>query len=164
MQIKVDFNATGAIKNPDKLNDLIDEEWIEFLFRTKKSSIKHIKSNLRRITFKRSTGRLAASNKANVRVALGLDSELVVRNTARNQNTTTGNRVRYARYVEYGRPAVQGNPLLRFQDNRTGAFVVTRRVKPAPAKPFFVSGVRRAVDEELDKMAERIERNFNRGV
>ena len=163
MRFNVDFKASGPIKNPDRLRDIIDEEWIEFLFRTKKSSIKEIKRNLRRITFKRSTGRLAASNKAKVKVAMGLDSELTVRNTARNQNTTAGNRVRYARFVEYGRPAVQGRPLLRFLDNRTGAPVVKSSVLPAPPKPFFVSGVRKAVKEELETMAERIEKKFNVG-
>ena len=164
MRFNVDFKTSGAIKNPDKLNDLIDDEWIEFLFQTKRASIKHIKRNLRKITFKRSTGRLAASNKADVKVGLGLNSELVVKNTARNQNTTAGNRVRYARFVEYGRPAVQGSPLLRFEDNRTGAPVVKRSVKLARPKPFFVSGVRKAINEELDKMAKRIEEKFGRNL
>jgi len=162
MKFNISFTPTGSIANPRKLNKIIDDQWISFLFRTGRKSVKYVKDNIRQMTWKKSTGKLLASNKAIVFMAQGLGSSLEVKNTARNTNTTGQGRVRYARYVEYGRGPIQGNPYLRFEGS-DGKYHVMREVKAAPAKPFFIRGVRKAVDEQLDVMANKIEKQFNSG-
>lgn len=128
----------------------------EFFENVKEKSVVNIRKNIDGLTFKESKGRLKKFTRSK-KAGAGLESKVTIWNAVRN-NTGKRRRIRYARFIEFGRKAINKPTPMKFKTQ--GRWVTTRSVGEARPMPFFFSGVDDTINEAMRDAETQMPKSF----
>jgi len=153
------LRASRLFIKKDYLSQFLDETVDDFFTDIKETSLLYIRKNIDRLGLKAGSGRLRKFNKSK-KQGEGLDSKVTVWNAVRN-NTGKKRRVRYARYIEFGRPRVTAtNPTGRLTFPLRGRWMSPKSVRSVSPKPFFFPGIQTAMESSAEVQEARMAKKF----
>mgnify|MGYP003144901848 FL=1 len=153
------LRASQFFIKKDYLSKFLDDSVDDFFTDVKDTSLIFIRKNIDGLGLKKRSGRLRKFNKSK-KQGDGLESRVTVWNAVRN-NTGKKQRVRYARFIEFGRPKVTAkNPTGRLTFPLRGRWMSPVSVRAVSPKPFFFPGIETAIETSSRDQESRMEKKF----
>ena len=154
--INYETRASRFFVKSQYLTKFLSNNVDEFFENVKEKSVDNIKENIDGHYFKESQGRLKKFTRSK-KAGAGLESKVTIWNAVRN-NTGKKRRIRYARFIEFGRKAINNPTPMKFKTQ--GEWVTTNRVRAARPRPFFFRGVRKAIRQSMREAENQIPKSF----